>query len=153
MKGILKYRRHPSIVAIRNKCKNKGSCSFVGVDKKEIEKEILKLGANKASQNPEIPIKLLKENVDIFSDSLCTSFNSSINMSKFPENLKLANITPAYKKGKKDIKGNYQSVSVLPNVSKIFEKHISKQMHIFPKTYYQSINVVLGSVSVPNIVF
>ena len=91
----------------------------------------MKLGANKASQNPEIPVKLLKENVDTFSDFLCTSFNSSINMSKFPENLKLANITPAYKKGKKDIKGNHRPVSILPNVSKIFEKHISKQMPHF----------------------
>ena len=101
MKAILKYRKHPSIVAIRNKCKNQGSFSFVGVHKKEIEQEILKLDANKASQNPDIPIKLLKENVDIFNDFVCTSFNSSINMSKLLENLKLADITPAYKKGKK----------------------------------------------------
>ena len=140
LKAILKYRKHPSIVATRNKCKNKGSFSFVGVDKKEIEKEILKLDANKASQNSDIPIKLLKENVDIFSDFVYTSFSSSINMSKFPENLKLADITPAYKKGKKDIKGNYRPVgikrnyrpvSILPNLSKIFEKHIFKQMSHF----------------------
>ena len=38
LKAILKYRKHPSIVAIRNKCKNNGSFSFAGVDKKEIEK-------------------------------------------------------------------------------------------------------------------
>ena len=131
LKAILKYRKHLSIVAIRNKCKNKGSFSFVGVDKKEIEKEILKLDANKASQNSDIPIKLLKENVDIFSDFVCTSFNSTINMSKFPENLKLADITAAYKKGKKDIKGNYRPVSILPNLSKMFEKHIFKQMSHF----------------------
>ena len=101
MKAISKYRKHPSIVAIRNKCENKGSFSFVGVDQKEIENEILKLDANKASQNSDIPMKLLKENVDIFNDFVCTSFNSSINMSKFPENLKLADITPVYKKVKK----------------------------------------------------
>ena len=52
-------------------------------------------------------------------------------MSKFPENLKLADITPAYKKGKKDIKGNYRPVSILPNLSKIFEKQIFKQMSQF----------------------
>ena len=38
LKAILKYRKHPSIVAIRNKCRNNGSFSFAGVDKKEIEK-------------------------------------------------------------------------------------------------------------------
>ena len=89
------------------------------------------LDANKASQNSDIPIKLLKENADIFSDFVCASFNSSINTSKFPENLKLADITPAYKKGKKDIKGNYRPVSILPNLSKIFEKQIFKQMSHF----------------------
>ena len=91
----------------------------------------MKLDANKAFQSSDIPIKLLKENVDIFSDFVCTSFNSSINVSKFPENLKLADITPTYKKGKKDIKGNYRPVSILPNLSKIFEKHIFKQMSHF----------------------
>ena len=54
-------------------------------------------------------------------------------MSKFPENLKLADITPAYKKGKKDVKGNYRPVSILPNLSKMFEKHIFKQMSHFLK--------------------
>ena len=106
LKAILKYGKHLSIVAIRNKCRNKGSFSFVGVDKKEIEKEVLKLDANKASQNLDIPIKILIENVDIFSDFVCTSFNSSVDMSKFVENLKLADITLPYKKDKKDIKGN-----------------------------------------------
>ena len=91
----------------------------------------MKLDANKASQNPDTPIKLLKENVDIFSNFVCTSFNSSINMSKFPENLKLGNITPAYKKGKKHIKENYRPESILSNLSKIFEKHIFKQMSHF----------------------
>ena len=52
-------------------------------------------------------------------------------MSKFPENLKTADITPAYKKGKKYIKENYRPVSILPNLSKIFEKHIFKQMSHF----------------------
>ena len=151
--SYFKIQKHPSIVVIRNKWKNKGIFSFVGVDKKEIEKEILKLDANKASQNSDIPIKLLKENVNIFSDIVCTSFNSSINMSKFPENLKLADITLPYKKGKKDIKGKYRPARILTNLSKIFENIFLNRSHIFSKIYYQSINVVLGRVSVSNIVF
>ena len=59
---------------------------------------------------------------------LCTSFNSSIKTSKFPQCLELADITPLYKKGKNDQKENYKHVSVLPNLSKIFEKCIFKQM-------------------------
>ena len=59
-------------------------------------------------------------------------------MPTFPEILKHAGITPLYKKGKKDIKGNYRPVSILPNLSKIFEKRMFEQMsqffeNIFPK--------------------
>ena len=71
MKAILKYGKYPSIVAIRNKCKNKDSFSFLEVEKKEREKEILNLYANKAFQNSDISINLLKEKVDIFCDSVC----------------------------------------------------------------------------------
>ena len=49
----LKYRKYTSIIAIRNKWKNKDSFSFLEVEKKEKEKEVLSLDANKASQNYE----------------------------------------------------------------------------------------------------
>ena len=131
LKAILKYRNHPSIIAIQNKCKDKGNFNFIEVDQKQIEKEILKLDVNKASQSSDIPIKVLKENSDIFSNFLCNSFNNSIKLSTFPEILKHADITPLYKKGKKDIKGNYRPVSILPNLSKIFEKCMFEQMSQF----------------------
>ena len=116
LKAILKYRNHPSIIAIWSKCKDKGNFNFIEVDQKQIEKEILKLDVNKASQSPDIPIKVLKENRDIFSNFLCNRFNNSIKLSTFPEILKHAGITPLYKKGKKDIKRNYRPVSILPNL-------------------------------------
>ena len=97
----MKYRNHPSIIAIQNKCKDKGNFNFTEIDQKQIEKEIiLKLDVNKASQSSDIPIKVLKENSDIFSNFLCNSFNNSIKLSTFPEILKNADITPLY--GKKD---------------------------------------------------
>ena len=104
---------------------------FFAVDQKQIEKEILSLDVNKASQNSDIPIKVTKGNTDIFSNFLCDSFNNSIKLSTFPEILKHAGITPLYKKGKKDIKGNYRPVSILPNLSKIFEKCMLEQMSQF----------------------
>ena len=88
----------------------------------QIEKEILKLDVNKASQSSDIPIKILRENSDYFSNFLCNSFNNSIKLSTFPKIHRHADITPLYQKVKKDIKGNYPPVSTLPNLSKIFEK-------------------------------
>ena len=52
-------------------------------------------------------------------------------MSTFPEILKHADITSLYKKGKKDIKGSNRPVSVLLNLSKIFEKCKFEQMSQF----------------------
>ena len=94
-------------------------------------KKILKLDVNKASHSSDIPVKGLKENSDIFSNFLCNSLNNSIKLSTFPEILKHTDITPFYKKGKKDIKGNYRPVSVLPNLSNIFEKRMFEQMSQF----------------------
>ena len=52
-------------------------------------------------------------------------------MSTFVEILKHADITPLCKKGKKDNKGNHRPVSILPNISKIFEKYMLEQMSQF----------------------
>ena len=46
-------------------------------------------------------MKLAKENTDIFSNFLCSSFNYSIKLSTFSEILKHADITTLYKKDKK----------------------------------------------------
>ena len=120
-----------ALLQFKKKCKDKDSFNFTEADQKQIEKVIWKLDVNKAWQNSDIPIKVLKENTNIFSNFLSISFNNSIKLSTFPEILKHGDITPLYKKGKKDIKGNYRPVSILPNLSKIFEKFMFKQMSEF----------------------
>ena len=42
-----------------------------------------------------------------------------------------ADITSAFKIGSKNSKDNYRPVRILPNVSKIFEKHLFKKMPDF----------------------
>ena len=93
----------------------------------------MNLDVNKASQKSDIPIKVVKDNVDIFCDFVSASFSSSVKTAKFHGNLNPADITPLYKKGKKDIKGNYRPMSILLNLSKIFEKCIFKQILHFLK--------------------
>ena len=50
---------------------------------------------------------------------------------KYPGNLKLADISPIYKKLKKSLVDNYRPVSILPTVSKTFERLMQKQMKDF----------------------
>ena len=45
--------------------------------------------------------------------------------------MKLANVTPVSKKGTRTSKNNYRSVSILPILSKLFERLISKQLSGF----------------------
>ena len=50
---------------------------------------------------------------------------------QFPSSLKQVDITPVFKKGSMNSKDNYRPVSILPNVSKIFEKPLFKQVSDF----------------------
>ena len=66
IRAILKYRNHPSILAIRERKKAQKKFCFKEVSIEEIQKEILNLNNKKASQNSDIPTKIIKENSDIF---------------------------------------------------------------------------------------
>ena len=122
---IIKYKNHPSIRAILDKSPNK-SFSLKAISKINIEKEILNLNVAKVSQDSDIPIKIIKKNSDIFSDILFKEFNKSLEICKYPFCLKMANVTPVYKKGNSSDKDNYLPVSILPNLPKIFEMCLSK---------------------------
>ena len=50
--------------------------------------------------------------------------------SEFPSALKQGNMTPVFKKGEREYKNNYKPVSILSNVSKIFERIISGKYQI-----------------------
>ena len=61
--------------------------------------------------------------------------NISIKTGHFPDNLKLAKLQPIHKGGDKDDPSNYRPISVLPVVSKIIEKHVTKHLFGFLNKY------------------
>ena len=73
-------------------------------------------------------LKIIKMNSDIFADFLYQNFNHAIATSVFLQNLKNGNITPVFKKGDRNSEINYRPVSILPNVSTIYERCLYKQM-------------------------
>ena len=83
---------------------------------------------SKTCQDTDIPTKIIKDNADIFANVLVSSFNDSIEKSNFPSILKNASITPVFKKGDRNSKDNYRPVSIPPNISKIFERCIFRQL-------------------------
>ena len=130
-KAIDKYKFHPSILLIRKHLKNHDVFSFKTVEIGDIEKEINDINPKKATTSNSIPLKTLKKSSKVSANVLHKLFNYSIEKSDFPQNLKLANITPVYKKSDPSDKTNYQTVSVLPVITKIFERIMQKQINDF----------------------
>ena len=55
-------------------------------------------------------------------DYFCDSINASSKSLMFPNSLKLADVTPIHKKGMKELKEDYRSVSLIITLSKMFER-------------------------------
>ena len=120
---------------------SKYTFSFKFETKDKFSKLIQNLKHNKATQQYDIPVIILKENSEIFSYILCHNFNSSLISKVFPNSVKKADITPVFKKDKKCLKSDYKTVSILPSVSKIYEHCIYNQTNnyfhsLFPKLQY-----------------
>ena len=90
----------------------------------------------KATSRRNIPSKTFKQNIDLYVDIITNMFNNSITECNFPDLLKLADITPAFKKGDVTDKGNYRPISLLPCVSKLFEKLYSVQISVHMEQYF-----------------
>ena len=87
------------------------------------------LDAKKATGLDRIPCKLLKLCSSIVGPSLAYIFKSCIDAEIFPNEWKIAKVTPLFKKGSKRELGNYRPISVLPLASNIFEKIIYHQLY------------------------
>ena len=67
-----------------------------------MESVLANLDTTKAIGPDEISARLLKETAPVISTSLCSLYNKSLNQGVFPQEWKIANIVPVYKKGDKE---------------------------------------------------
>ena len=107
-----------------------GYVYFVIADEyQDIIREISLLDPNKSVNLDTIPSKMLRESSDICAQNLLNIWNNEILGNKvFPQELKLANVTPIFKKDDATLCKNYRPISVLPSTSKIFERIIRNQL-------------------------
>ena len=71
-------------------------------------------------------IKIIKQEI---VPSLTIIINQSLETGIFPESLKIAKIVPLFKKDDPTKVNNYQPISLLNSISKIFEKVIHQQLN------------------------
>jgi hypothetical protein len=75
-----------------------------------------------------IGVKLIKNIASNIGPTLCKLINLSIQGGIFPDNLKRARITPIFKSGSRKECTNYRPISVLPAISKVYEKVIYERI-------------------------
>ena len=128
--AIKKYENHPSIKKIKQFMSGKDlKFSFIFETKSKILAEIHNLDNKKACQENDIPVKIIKDNIDIFSEFIFHNFNNSIFDATFPSELKNVDVIPVFKKKNRNNVENYRPVSILPNLWKIYERCLYDQMY------------------------
>ena len=85
-----------------------------------------------------IPVKVLIDSVDTYLPIFTDIINSSIRNRTFPEELKLAKVTPVFKKADAFDKVNYRPVSLMSHVSKVYERIIFNQTSTHFELYFSS---------------
>ena len=129
--AIEKYCKHPSVIKIKEFYPIDKKFSFRKVTLKEVTQEIHSLVSTKASPIESVPIKIIKNHIEIISPKIKMDFNHSIVNGIFPQNMKLADVKPVFKKDNRHLKDNYRPVSILSSMSKIFERLMRSQINEF----------------------
>ena len=124
---------------------------FDEIDEAGVKDNINSLDKKESTTFNNIPTRLLVENNDIISPFITDKCNESISNVDFPDSLKLADITPAHKKEGRTKKDNYRPVSILPSISKIFERNTYDQISLYITNIYHPTCVVLAKALVLSI--
>ena len=89
------------------------------------------MDASKSCGPYSVPATIFKIIRDYTSEPLAFLVNDSFASGNFPEKLKLARITPVFKKGSRFDIDNYRPISVLSNFSKLFEKAMYHHLYSY----------------------
>jgi hypothetical protein len=104
----------------------------------EIEKIIQELKSKNSSGYDEIMAKILNVCSPFIISPLTYISNRMLTTGTFPDGLKFSEIKPVYKNGEKTLIYNFRPISLLPALSKIFEKIIYKRLN-----YHLTLNNIL----------
>lgn len=101
----------------------------------EIGKIIDDLNANTSTGLDGISVKTLKCIKNLILASLTQCVNKCLSEGHFPDTLKYAKVTPIFKAGSKLSPGNYRPISVLPVLSKVFEKLLHNRLSLYLNSF------------------
>lgn len=101
----------------------------------KVMKSLKNLDVRKSTGMDEIGPRLLKMASPFIAESLTYICNLSIRSSSFPEKWKEAKVKPLHKGGSSNDLNNFRPISILPVLSKLFEKHAHESLMNFLEKY------------------
>ena len=102
---------------------------FKTIHVRTIRDAIGKMKTSKGFGTDNVSSYFLKLRMPYIENSLAYIFNKSLESSRFPDDWKTARVTPIFKEGEKSNKSNYRPISVLPVISRLFEKLVFNQLY------------------------
>ena len=85
----------------------------------------------KAAGIDQISGKYLKDGARVLAKPISELWNPSMTLGRFPDAWKIAKVKPVFKKGSGIDQSNYRPISLLPLLSKVFERIVLEQTEEF----------------------
>ena len=101
---------------------------FTVVSSKDIIQAFKDLDVKKTADLWGLSVQIISSIIEIISPYLATVFNSCVASGVFPDLMKLSKVIPLFKSGSTTDPSNFRPISILPTLSKIFEKLILRQL-------------------------
>ena len=108
---------------------------FTSVNETDIHTIIRNLGSKNSAGYDGLSSKLLKALAPVLIKTITLLINQSLRSGTFPDKLKIGKIIPIYKKDDPQKIENYRPISILPSLSKIFEKVVFEQLYTYFSTH------------------
>ena len=113
---------------VNSKVPSNTSFNIPFITTEQVSTYIKRLDSSKATGLDGLGPRLLKLAVNCLSSSIAALINKSLATGQFPSQLNQAKIFPIFKGGTKTDPSNYRPISILPTISKIFERHVNKHL-------------------------
>jgi hypothetical protein len=104
------------------------SFSFTVTSTEMVRSTIMKLKSKSSSAADGMSTRTLKSLSHVLAEPICLIFNQSVLTGIFPDALKIAKVRALFKKGDTCNPNNYRPISILPAISKVFEKLMQMQL-------------------------